>query len=70
MGIESFAWHEASGLPGDIRGNLAALKRVRAARVRRLRDIGMCAREIQEATGLTYRQQHYALKTEVRRAQD
>jgi hypothetical protein len=58
----------ASQLPGDIHENLAALKRARVAQVRRLRSIGMTAREIQEATGLTYRQQLYALKTEVQRA--
>jgi len=58
-----FAYAVAAQLPGDILDNLAAIKRTRAARVRRLRSVGMNAREIESATGLTYRQQLYALKT-------
>lgn len=52
----------ASHLPGDYRDNIAAVVRLRGQRVLKLRAAGLDAKAIAEATGWTYRQQHYAVR--------
>lgn len=63
MPNETAAGTLASHLPGDYQDNIAAVVRLRAQRVLKLRAAGLDARAIEEATGWTYRQQRYAVRT-------
>jgi hypothetical protein len=65
---DNHATHAARSLPGELDGNLSALMRIRAQRVRKMRSLGLDNHEIFESLGLTYRQQLYALKWEARHA--
>lgn len=63
-----YARHVAYHLPGEYADNLNAVMRVRAQRIRKLRAEGHDSYAIREILGLTYRQQHYALRWEARHA--
>lgn len=65
---DTYAKFAVKALPGDYDDNMDALMRIRAQRVRRMRSIGLSSQEIYEAMGLTYRQQHYALRWEAKHA--
>lgn len=65
---DTYAQLTVRALPGDYSDNMDALMRIRAQRVRRMRSLGLSSQEIYEAMGLTYRQQHYALRWEAKHA--
>lgn len=67
-GVETYAQVAVSSLPGTYDDNMNAFLRIRAQRVRRMRSLGLSSQEIYEAMGLTYRQQHYALRWEAAHA--